>query len=175
DMAELNLLGHIFTRTRKREVHENFPHRRAHALQLELSPMERDFYEAVTNFVRAETEDRGLPPVIQQWVLNMPQRRMASSIPAMVDYYRNTMGLDKEDLPEDMGFIDIDSDEDDINASDLESARKRLAEIVRKWPSDGLDTKYKKFAEMLRQLRETSSPMKVLKVTQILKYCFLPE
>ena len=43
DLAELNLLGHIFTRTRKREVQTNFPTRKAFPLRLNFTDLEMAF------------------------------------------------------------------------------------------------------------------------------------
>ena len=54
DLTELNLLGHILTRTRKREVQTEKPARHVYALEVSLTSREREFYDAVTNFVRAE-------------------------------------------------------------------------------------------------------------------------
>ena len=54
DLAELNLLGHIFTRTRKRDVHTNIGQRRAMAMEVNFTQRERTFYNAVSAFVRAK-------------------------------------------------------------------------------------------------------------------------
>jgi hypothetical protein len=83
-LASLNLISHIYTRTRRREVHENFTRRQAHPIQVEFTPRVKEFYRSVTQFVRAKCAAAGYPSVVEKWVLNMPQRQMASSIPAMV-------------------------------------------------------------------------------------------
>jgi superfamily II DNA or RNA helicase len=153
DMSELNLLAHIFTRSRKREVHANAPARHAYALELSLMERERAFYHAVSNFVRAECEARGTVPLIQQWRLNMPQRRMASCIPAMVNYYRNYLGLDASDAPEDDEPPNAAADDSNENASNLESARETLKGILSTWSSDAVDTKYQRFITTLREVR----------------------
>jgi hypothetical protein len=162
DVAELNLLGHIFTRTRKREVHENFPQRHAHAIQLEFSEIEREFYDAVTNYVREETEARRYSPLIQQWVLNTPQRRMSSSIPAMVKHYRDSINFSENDFPEEMNDLDLDSNESTINIQNVESAEDHLRDVIRRWPDGEPDSKYDQFVNMLRQLKENGNPLKVL-------------
>jgi SNF2 family DNA or RNA helicase len=152
DLAELNLLSHIFTRTRKREVHESIATRRAVALEVEFTPDEREFYEAVTAFIIAQSEARCNTPLIHQWRLNMPQRRLASSIPAMVEYYREHLIFDPDDWPDDFEEETFDDDDMRSPAIDLRIAQKQLQEIVKSWPSNARDSKYEKFKGILDQL-----------------------
>lgn len=161
DLAELNLLGHIFTRTRKREVHTNTAQRRAYALEVTISQQEREFYNAVTAFVKAESEKRVNNPLIQQWLLNMPQRRMASSIPAMVEYYRDHFGFSYDDRPED--FVEATFEPEEISSeADFTVARERLQSIVRGWAVNSTDSKYDKFKSILEQLRKEEGPLKIM-------------
>ncbi len=101
DLAELNLLSHIFTRTRRREVHENVAERRAFALEVKFTLEEREFYEAVTAFIISQSETYSNRSLRNQWRLNMPQRRLASSIHAMVEYYHDRFFFENDDLPDD--------------------------------------------------------------------------
>lgn len=153
-LAELNLLSHIFTRTRKREVHEGIAVRRAFALEVEFTPGERQFYEAVTAFIIAQSEARGSTPLIHQWRLNMPQRRLASSIPAMVQYYRENLSFESTDRPDDFDEATFDNDGRDSPATDLRITQKRLQDIVKRWPLNAYDSKYEKFKGILDQLRK---------------------
>jgi SNF2 family DNA or RNA helicase len=161
DLANLNLLGHILTRTRKREVHALFPVRNAFPIRLRFTEQEQRFYDAVTQYVRLECEQRGTSPVVQKWILNMPQRRLASSIPAMVTYYRDQFGIDEGDRPEDVEF-ETGYDPEEGAELGLESARMRLRETVRRWPEQGPDTKYAKFREILTGLRSREGRLKVM-------------
>jgi superfamily II DNA or RNA helicase/DNA-directed RNA polymerase subunit H (RpoH/RPB5) len=88
DMAQLNLLGHIMTRTRKREVSERQPVRQAGVMRVEWSEEEQNLYGAVTNYcrdrIRSSSEESGVAawfPVITL------QRQIASCIPATLRYY----------------------------------------------------------------------------------------
>lgn len=154
DMAELNLLSHIFTRTRKREVHESIATRRAFALEVEFTPEESQFYDSVTAFIIAQSAARGNTPLIHQWRLNMPQRRLASSIPAMVQYYRENLSFESTDLPEDLDEATFENDNMDSSIKDLKSAQKHLQEIVKSWPSNAFDSKYEQFKGILNELRK---------------------
>ena len=162
DLAALNLISHIFTRTRKREVQTSMVVRRAFPIRLKFTKLESDFYNVVTAYVRAQSEQRTDSPLIQQWMLNTPQRRMASSIPAMVEYYRADLGLNKNDRPEDSDLPDEDFDEISFDSLDLASARELLQSIVNRWPENGPDSKYKEFIAMLEGLRKNDGPLKVM-------------
>lgn len=160
DLAELNLIGHIFTRTRKREVQTKLAQRKSYSLRVKLTPREAEFYSAVTEFVRAECERRFESGLIISWVLNMPQRRVASSIPAMVNHYRSHPALVEGDQAE-----DLDDDFFTLDPSpipDYESARYRLQEIISTWPTEQVDSKYEALIGALRDLRSQEGRIKAL-------------
>ena len=56
DLAELNLIGHIFTRTKKREVQTGMGMRKAYPIHITMTNL-RNFYNAVTAYVREESEN----------------------------------------------------------------------------------------------------------------------
>ena len=161
-LSELNLIGHIFSRTRKREVQSNFPTRRAYPIRLQLTDLEKRFYDTVTQFVQAESEQRTASPVIQKWILNTPQRRMASSIPAMVDYYKDRFGLEASDISEDADLMLDNSDNGASGYIGLEEAREKLETVLKQWPKIGPDTKYDYFINILKELREAEGQLKVM-------------
>ena len=51
-VGELNTLAHVFTRTKKREVSEYFPTRRAAKLEVEFTHLEQRFYDAVSRWAK---------------------------------------------------------------------------------------------------------------------------
>jgi len=162
ELAELNLIGHIFNRTKKREVHTGLAKRRAYPLRMRLTEIERNFYEAVTDYVRNETSKRNSLAYIEKWILHMPQRRMASSIPAMVEHYRRRFKLNMQDLPEDYFLIDESIDSVNQQDFDFHSAEERLKSIIQKWPSNGHDSKYEKFIEILKELKKREGNLKIM-------------
>jgi len=162
DLSELNLLGHIFTRTRKREVQTNFPTRKAYPIRLKFTDLEKRFYDAVTDFVRAESELKTASPVLRQWILNTPQRRMASSIPAMVEYYKENIGLNENDRPEDLDLSDESIDDVSYQNLDLQTARDRLKNILRQWPKEEPDSKFEQFNNILQSLRMQEKTLKIM-------------
>jgi superfamily II DNA or RNA helicase len=150
DLSDLNLIGHIFSRTRKREVHEHVVERRASVLQVRFSERERTFYDTVTEYVREESDRLDLGPGVQSWILQTPQRRMASCIPAMVDWYREKLHLTTEDLSEDETSAQLDSNEADSHKTAV-AVGVRLRDIVAGWPQNEPDSKY---THLLRTFRE---------------------
>lgn len=160
DLAELNLIGHIFTRTRKREVQVNVAKRKAFSIRLELTPIEKQFYDAVTNYIRELNLIRTDIMLNQKWLLNTPQRRMASCIPAMVEYYKNHVSFSTSDRPED--FVLTEERDIELNESRLEEARHNLLNIIKNWPKNSIDTKYNNFLNMLLELRKNDGFLKVI-------------
>jgi len=162
NLAELNLIGHIFTRTRKREVQENFVGRHAFSIRLKFTEIEQRFYQAVTEFVRTESRLRTASPLIQQWMLNTPQRRVASCIPAMVKYYKTHLGFDSDDLPEDLELSEESESIESLEKSEFQQARQNLQNIIASWPENEPDSKYEEFIKILREIEQQDKKSKVI-------------
>ncbi|MDO9517208.1 MAG: helicase-related protein [Methanosarcinaceae archaeon] len=162
DLSELNLIGHIFTRTRKREVQTNMAIRKAYPLRLKFTDNERLFYDVVTDYVREQAEANTNCPLIQNWILIMPQRRMASSIPAMVEYYRKHFDFNEHEVPEDYDLSYDKFDEVTPDKPNFSSSEDMLRFIVNKWPQGEPDSKYDRFVDILRQLRKQEGRLKVM-------------
>lgn len=116
-IGELNVLSHIFTRTRKREVSELFPLRRATAVEVTFTPEEASFYDAVGTWVREC--NRGRRTGAGTFVLMMFQRMLASCIPATLRKLENTLGT---------GVLEFE--EDDISELELELGFETDAEVL---------------------------------------------
>jgi superfamily II DNA or RNA helicase len=151
ELADLNLLSHIFTRTRKRDVQTDVAQRRAYALEITFTQPEREFYDAVTAFVRAKAAAGDQLPIVLQWQLNSIQRRASSSIHAMVHFYRTRPVEQGLDVGED-DILD-EQVEDAMAQRELLRASAELARIVHSWPEDAADSKYDEVHKFLGQLR----------------------
>lgn len=159
DLSDLNLLGHILTRTRKRDVHEHAVARRARAIEITLSPRERALYDGVTALVREEAMRSGENEGLTGWRLNTPQRRLASSIQGMVDFYRQEkVWAHDEDDPDDIE-TDTDTPSDENDALRL---RTHIGQLIKGWPADATDSKYDKLIQLLLELRSSDRSQKVL-------------
>ncbi|MGI6252344.1 MAG: helicase-related protein [Aminivibrio sp.] len=175
-LASLNLISHIYTRTRRRDVHENFTRRQAFPILVKFTPLEKEFYDAVTQYVRSCCAQAGYPTGMERMILNIPQRRIASSIPAMVEFYRNKLveaypsfeplyeGID--DLDSERTELGLESEgnsqkEDEV-APDFDEALGNLKSIVLRWPENAVDSKYEAFIKEVRKVIEKEEDVKIL-------------
>jgi superfamily II DNA or RNA helicase len=161
DLSRLSLLGHILTRTRKAEVHVRV-RRQARRIPVQLSSLEIDFYHAVSRHVFERYAALGAN-TFAAWAAIMPQRQVASCIPAMVEYYSEVLGIAGSDLtevtdiqPEDLGELDPDSFSADALLPDLKDILRRFAGVAR------LDTKFDRLIEALQILDQEEPGCKVV-------------
>ena len=151
-LVELNPLSHIFTRTKKRDVEVAFPVRQARMVNVEYSPEEMDFYNAVTDFV----EER----FIADWdsaqgisfARIMPQRQVASCIPAMRSYLKEQAAAKSLLRPRDWEGDDMGerpNSRSRVGSGEQEAARRLLGAMGK---LGSQDTKFTQFLDALRNL-----------------------
>lgn len=131
DLSEINLLGHILNRTRKRDVHEHVAKRRAQAVELTFSEREARLYSAVSSLIQMEHVRSGSAAGIQ-WRLNTPQRRIASSVQGMVEHFRETGNFDPKE----------DDLEENLPEEGEQQLRAQISELISSWPLTEKDAKY---------------------------------
>lgn len=153
NLAEMNFLSRVFSRTRRRDVHIG-TERVAVVKKVAMTDAERGFYDAVLDFVRATYLSEGKDAALL-FGLMMPQRQLASCIPAMVEYYEGKIGppiggLDTEES---------DADTEDWNvttAADPEIRRQHLRQLIQSWYQTGQpDSKFEVLQQCLNELQET--------------------
>ncbi len=159
-LEKLNVLGSHISRTRKREVKEWRVVREANSLNVKFSDEELEFYWAVTESVQSRVQQFGHDN-IGAFALMMPQRQMASCIPAMVEAYRQdlTENLlpDEESLSE-IGinnFEDISENQELVNWQELDS-------IVDTWPSSIVDSKFEILHRALQERFKMEPDVKII-------------
>ncbi len=103
-LEKINLLGRVVSRTRKREVQEWRVMREAVPQEVALTPPEKQFYNEVTGLVRRYCEKR---MAHEGFLLVMPQRQMASSMPAALREWQKRQLPDMDVLYEDLGSDEI--------------------------------------------------------------------
>jgi superfamily II DNA or RNA helicase len=152
-LERVNLLGHVVTRTRKRDVQLHRPLRDVQRESIPMTPLERTFYQFVTDTTREYAARRDIS---DGFLLAAPQRQVCSCPAA---FARAWLGNDEslvadmaKNVAEDEEEFDEDSDIEDISASlkdflyqhrprDLDVAAlerddsklKRLLEVVTKF------------------------------------------
>lgn len=142
------------TRTRKRDVIENRTERKAGTINYRLSPVAREFYDSVTQYLKKKSDKAH---AFNNFSLIMRQRQMASCMPAALLSWRGSAGfgdtLDEDgynavasDLTNDnevsidrVGmptYENISLDELTANDTKFESVLKRIKSILDKDPME---------------------------------------
>ena len=123
DLAQLNVLGHILTRTRKREVAAKQPKRQASIVRVNWSAAEQNLYDAVTDYCRERAIKTSSRLGVASWfpVINL-QRQLASSIPAMLDHYCSG--------PSEAVAVGREDELSDIESGDVSAETALLEEVA---------------------------------------------
>jgi superfamily II DNA or RNA helicase len=156
DLDKVNLLGHAITRTRKRDVEGWRVVRDPQPEFVDMTEVEKVFYDLVTDIVTTYAKDRDIN---ETFLLATPQRQMASCMPAALKGWRERR---------------IEIAEDQLSATDEDQKeRKRLGPLTQTLVDrsyeftnfDELamnDSKYGRLSEMLRDFFELHPGDKVI-------------
>ena len=109
DLESLTVFGHVLSRTRKQDVYEQQPERRARVWRCpDVSVAEAEFYNAVTDLCRSAYDSRQDGRGASLGIIQA-QRQMASCMVAMIDYIKDRLfAADQVPLIE----LNDESDED---------------------------------------------------------------
>lgn len=151
----VNLLGHVVTRTRKRDVTEWRVVRDPIAEEVPLSEPEHQFYETVTQAVREYCERVAAH---EGFLLVTPQRQMSSSMPAALRFWQGGAQVADQEIYEDLG-IEGSSAEDRPLVRELVSRVHEFADLDTLWQND---SKYQRLVGRLRWFFEQHPREKVV-------------
>lgn len=146
-LERLNLLAHIVSRTRKREVQSERVVRDPQRLEAEMKPVERKLYQAITEGTREYAQVKGIE---HGFLLSTPQRMVASSPAALLRTWHED-GLDEDAVAVTMDEID----EDEEKLADSTSGLKGwlAARILPHFKFSDLRDNDSKFAEFHTALK----------------------
>lgn len=166
DMAEalerVNLLSHVLTRTRKRDIQQNRVERRVYREPVPMAGAERAIYDAVTQAIRRYATERGIG---DGFLLAMPQRQVASSPAALIRAWRNQRGDDDEPA-EASNYESTLELADDFDVRPLRSyLQARILPGVDLAELERCDTKFRRLREVLQRLFEDDPGEKVIVFT----------
>ena len=165
NLAGLNLIGHVYTRTKKREVITQTPKRDAKALSVCFTEEERIAYYDVLEAVRAALEVEN--PLTVSWIMNNIERRVASCLPAALTYFREIIldmpnMLDAWDEEEDYDYY-TDETVNEKSAPQHQNAVNKFYDVLKtkKWlkkqnisnSGEFIDSKAKKLLDLIEDLR----------------------
>lgn len=143
----MNLLGHVITRTRKRDVQIARPRREVHPEKITMTPAERSFYEYVTEVTREYAWRRGIS---DGFLLATPQRQVCSCPAAFARAWLSGDSSLVEDMSDQIieEFEETGDEEEhedisvslkefllahkprDLNAAELEQSDSKLQRLV---------------------------------------------
>lgn len=155
-LSELNVLSHIYTRTKKNEISTEFPLREPITIKVEFSSTEREFYNNVSDlFLNMH------PGCPSGFLLQMPCRQVASCIPATVSYLKDIyhskeLKSDIEDIDDEL-FLDQKLK---LNDSEL----KKIKELIL-FAENNLsqkDSKTHEFIKTITKIRDNGEIKKVI-------------
>ena len=164
DVTEMGLLSHVVTRTRRKEV-ELKSKRKAQTYTLEFTEFEKRFYNAVTSFIQEKyslvnKDQRG-----NNFALMMPQRQVASCIPAMINYYLNNPEflekLKNELESSDLNYFDESVDNNEENYSNSLQIRNLIKDIMGE-TTVFVDSKYNEFIKVIKHILSDEPQVKIL-------------
>jgi superfamily II DNA or RNA helicase len=149
-LERVNLLGHVVTRTRKRDVQIERPRREVRAEKVPMTAAERRFYEYVTEVTRDYAWRRGIS---DGFLLATPQRQVCSCPAA---FARAWLGGDPELLKDLAEIVLEDSEEADgeYEGDDISTSLKDflLANRPRDLDAGELERSDSKLARLLEVL-----------------------
>jgi SNF2 family DNA or RNA helicase len=146
-LERLNLLAHIVTRTRKREVQAERVVRDATVFEADMAPAERELYRAITEGTREYALANGIE---HGFLLSTPQRMVASSPVALLRTWRDD-GLDVDAIAESMD----ETDEDEERVLESSSGLKRwlASRTLRHFDLGEMSRNDSKFSEFSQALK----------------------
>ena len=164
-LERMNLLSHVITRTRKRDVQEHRIKREVGREAVKMSPEERELYDTVTAATRAYAIKRGIN---DGFLLATPQRQV-TSCPAAIAEAWSRGGASTQELIDDLEGEYEDSlelDESDQSAGPLKSI---LMAIVPRMVDVGAlracDTKFKRLMQVAGRFLQEHPREKIIVFT----------
>lgn len=145
-LERINLLGHVLTRTRKRDIHIKRPKRIIKRERVPMTEIESEFYSAVTELTRAYAWQR---EISDGFLLAMPQRQVCSCPAATARAWMSGESSRIEDIAEE---FEIDED----LASDISTSLKGYlqARLPRKITVEELERNDSKFDRLQKVMSD---------------------
>ncbi|MFC7737563.1 helicase-related protein [Roseomonas sp. GCM10028921] len=147
ELEGVNLLANTVTRTRRRDVQELRVVRKVHVYAAEMTPLEREAYDAITLAVQQHAWRTDVPA---GFLLATPQRLLSSCLAAAVDHWRRHEVDPESEDEEDFGEEDNGGPEAGYRPL-VDSLARVCADLP---PTENLERHDTKFAEFLRALRD---------------------
>ncbi len=162
DIAQLNILGHVISRTRKSEAMPDCARREAMWSSIDLSAPEQRIYDSVEELCRVGSSGAQSDSWGFQMATMMAFRATASCIPGAIEYFKERLESKKSELEQSLDYyfeageladsFEIRKEVAKQAVSDWFSRKSQvLTELVEYWQSEGgVDTKFEKLLEAIK-------------------------
>jgi superfamily II DNA or RNA helicase len=157
ELALLNTLGHVYTRTRKRDVVAS-ARRQATTIDVRLTDLERRFYDSVIEWVRERAARSGEWGALGFAIVGR-ERQAASCLPAAAGYFVELADDDTADLEMESSDPALDGESQGPRAW---SATDELRDAAAALLADGVDSKYTLFRDALTHQLNQEPEAKIL-------------
>jgi len=147
EIERLNLMAHLVTRTRKREVETRRVLRTPSVVEAEMTAPERRLYEAITEGTREYALRNGIE---HGFLLSTPQRMVASCPAAMIRSWRDDLGDDDAVA---VAADETDSDEESVREASSGLKRYLATRVLREFDFGHMARQDSKFAKLKQALR----------------------
>lgn len=146
-LERVNLLSRVVNRTRKREVTEWRVVREAIPEIVQRTPAESEFYSNVTEVVRNYCSDASADgrTALEGFLLVMPQRQMASSMPAALKGWQERAVANRQEVYQEFGDFDEEHGPGPL-VRELLKHVEALGDLETLWKED---TKYQRLIDIL--------------------------
>lgn len=121
-LEKVNLLGHVLTRTRKRDVQMHRPIREVRRESVPMTDVERSFYEFVTEVTRDFASKKGIS---DGFLLATPQRQVCSCPAAFAKAWLGDDASLLEDLVE-VATAEAEESDDEVDFDDISDSLKEF-------------------------------------------------
>jgi len=156
-LETVNLLAHVVTRTRKRDVKEKRVIREPIAEFVELEPVERQFYNLVSEVVAEYAKERSANEL---FLLAQPQRQMTSCMAASLRNWQKKL-VELEEINE-TGNTEQDNDNRSSLGPLVTEIVTRSKDYVELTVLINADTKFKRLVSILKEYFKDNPKEKVI-------------
>jgi superfamily II DNA or RNA helicase len=151
-LDRINPLTKVVSRTLKRDVQEMRVQREPVTLRVEMHPIERMFYDQVTEAVQAFCEEIAIS---EGFMLTIPQRQMSSCIAAACSGWIDRAALDSMELESEVFELYGDDERDDNKRPNLGALLTTLVHISREiGDHKALEMVDSKYAMLIANLKQ---------------------
>lgn len=159
-LERINLMGHVLTRTRKRDIHLKRPRREIKRERVPMTEIEREFYLAVTDLTRDFAFHRDIS---DGFLLATPQRQVCSCPAATAKAWLSGDMTWIEDIADE---YDLEDDfAPDISMSLKDYLRARLPRQITVEALERDDSKYERLQRVLSEFLKSHPKEKIVLFT----------